>query len=216
MSLMSAAMTDAIMTFLHEVMSSPWIYAALLAIAVIDAFFPVVPSETAVITAGVFAAAEGTPHLGLIIAAAAAGAFIGDNISYQIGRAGGSRLQHRTAIRWAHAAFRERGGLLLVVARYIPGGRTAVTLTTGVVRYPLHRFAFFDGIAVISWALYSALIGYIGGAAFEDNPFKGLLLGLGIALAVTAVVEIVRRLRRRRTPAPEPEDPAERPRELTG
>ncbi|WP_066371004.1 DedA family protein [Herbidospora mongoliensis] len=210
-------MTDAIMTFLHDVMTSPWVYAALLAISVIDAFFPVVPSETAVITAGVFAAAEGTPHLGLVIAAAATGAFIGDNISYQIGRAGGARIRHRTAIRWAHAAFEERGGLLLVVARYIPGGRTAVTLTTGVVRYPLHRFAFFDGIAVISWAAYSALIGYIGGAAFEDNPFKGLLLGLGIALTVTAIVEIVRYVSRRRSqPAgPDRDDPAGHPRELT-
>ncbi|WP_062436530.1 DedA family protein [Herbidospora daliensis] len=205
-------MTDAIMTFLHDVMTSPWIYAAILAISVIDAFFPVVPSETAVITAGVFAAAADAPALGLVIAAAATGAFIGDNISYQIGRAGGARFQKRAAIRWAHAAFEERGGLLLVVARYIPGGRTAVTLTTGVVRYPLHRFAFFDGLAVVSWALYSAMIGYIGGAAFEDNPFKGLLLGLGIALTVTAVVEIVRYVLRRRRPAPQ--ESGERPREL--
>ncbi|GAB1818495.1 DedA family protein [Herbidospora sp. RD11066] len=210
-------MTDAIMTFLHDVMTSPWVYIALLGISVIDAFFPVVPSETAVITAGVFAASEGALHLGLVIAAAAAGAFIGDNISYQIGRAAGTRIQHRKAIVWAHAAFEERGGLLLVVARYIPGGRTAVTLTTGVVRYPLHRFAFFDGIAVLSWAGYSALIGYLGGAAFEDNPFKGLLLGLGIALTVTSIVEIVRYVihRRSRPAKTDPADPADRARELT-
>lgn len=209
-------MTDAIMTLLHDVMTSPWIYAAIAAIAVIDAFFPVVPSETAVITAGVFAASTGAPHLGLVIAAAAAGAFIGDNISYQIGRAGGARFQKRAAIRWAHAAFQERGGLLLVVARYIPGGRTAVTLTTGVVRYPLHRFAFFDGLAVLSWALYSAMIGYIGGAAFEDNPFKGLLLGLGIALTVTAIVEIVRYALRRRTPPAAAPDSTGQPRVPAG
>jgi membrane-associated protein len=66
------------------------------------------------------------------------------------------------------------------------------------VRYPLRSFSFFDGIAAGSWAAYSALIGYVGGAAFEDDPIKGLALGLGLALAVTGAVELVRHVRARR------------------
>ena len=57
------------------------------------------------------------------------------------------------------------------------------------------RFAMFDAIAAIAWASYAALIGYLGGKAFEDNPIWGLLLGFGIAAAVFVIVELVRRWR---------------------
>ncbi|WP_408619515.1 DedA family protein, partial [Jiangella endophytica] len=79
-----------------------------------------------------------------------------------------------------------------VVARYIPGGRTAVTLTAGTVEYPLRKFTFYDAIAALSWGAYSGMIGYVGGHAFEDNPLLGLGVGLGIALSITGLVELIR------------------------
>ncbi|GAA5063096.1 membrane protein DedA with SNARE-associated domain [Thermocatellispora tengchongensis] len=198
-------MTDVILDLLHQVMTSPWVYLALFAVSLIDGFFPAVPSETSVITAGVFAAA-GDPNLFGVVAAAALGAFAGDHVSYAIGRLGGSRLRARLrpgtrrhkAFAWAERALAERGGLVLVVARYIPGGRTATTMTMGAVGYPARSFAFFDTLAAGSWAVYSAMVGYLGGLAFENDPIKGLLLGLGIALTVTTVVEIIRYVRKRR------------------
>jgi membrane-associated protein len=203
--------TQTILDALHEAMSSPWLYLALFVLATLDGFFPVVPAETSVITAGVFAAATGAPHLALVIVVAALGAFAGDHVSYAIGRTTNDRLRNgrrsRKAFGWAERALAERGGLVLVVARYIPGGRTACTITMGAVAYPRRSFALFDAVAAGSWAVYSGLIGYVGGAAFENDPFKGLLLGLGIALTVTAVVEIVRyvrRLRIARKPEPIP------------
>jgi membrane-associated protein len=209
-------MTEAVLDFLTQVMSSPWVYLALFAVAVIDGFFPAVPSETAVITAGVFAA-TGRPDVLLVIVVAALGAFVGDHVSYLIGRTAGARLCSRLrpgtrrhkAFAWAERALAERGGLVLVVARYIPGGRTATTITMGTVGYPLRSFTLFDGVAAGSWAVYSALIGYVGGVAFEHDPIKGLLFGLGLAFSITLLVEIVRHVRRRRTrpvtqPAPEP------------
>ncbi|MEV4494690.1 DedA family protein [Micromonospora arborensis] len=193
---------------LHETMSSPWVYLAIFAIAVLDGFFPVVPSETAVITAGVFAA-SGAPYLPAVILVAAAGALVGDHVSYAIGRAGGARLldrlppdgRRRAAADWARRGITTRGGLILTVARYVPGGRTAVTLTMGAVHYPRRRFLAFDALAAGSWGLYSALVGYVGGLAFEQDPLRGLLFGLGLALTVTLIVEVVRWLRghRRRT-----------------
>nr|WTA70884.1 DedA family protein [Micromonospora sp. NBC_00855] len=194
-----------LLDLLHDTMSSPWVYLAIFAIAVLDGFFPVVPSETAVITAGVFAA-SGAPYLPAVILVAAAGALVGDHISYAIGRGGGTRLldrlpphsRRRAAIDRARRGIATRGGLILTVARYIPGGRTAVTLTMGAVRYPRRRFLAFDALAASSWGLYSALVGYLGGLAFEQDPLRGLLLGLGLALTVTVVVEVVRWLRNRR------------------
>jgi membrane protein DedA with SNARE-associated domain len=103
----------------------------------------------------------------------------------------------------------DRGGLILVVARYVPGGRTAVTVTMGAVGYRLRWFSLFAAVAAVSWGLYGALLGYVGGVAFEDDPVKGVAVGLGLALSVTAVVEGVRFVRRRRAAVAEPESEPE-------
>jgi membrane protein DedA with SNARE-associated domain len=197
-------MSHAILDLVQQVMSSPWLYAALFALAVIDGFFPVVPAETAVITAAVFAA-SGQTNLVLVIVVAALGAFVGDHVSYLIGNKSAGRLRHRKAFVWASNALAERGGMILIIARYIPGGRTATTMTMGAVRHPLRSFTFFDAIAASSWAVYSCLIGFFGGMAFENDPIKGLLLGLGIALSIAGVVEGVRWARKRRAIQPSPQ-----------
>ncbi|HEX8120723.1 MAG TPA: DedA family protein [Solirubrobacteraceae bacterium] len=200
-------MSDAITQLVEGAMSSPWVLLALFAFAAIDGFFPAVPSESLVVTAGVFAAA-GEPSLPLIIVAAALGAFAGDHVSYFIGSRGGSRLAARlpegsrkaAAFASAGRALAQRGGTMIVVSRYIPGARTAVTLTAGATGHPLRSFSTADAIAAVSWATYSGLVGYLGGAAFEDDPLKGVVLGLGLAISVAVLVEIVRYLRRPAAP----------------
>ncbi|WP_067464866.1 DedA family protein [Actinomadura macra] len=201
---------DGVVEFLHTAVTSPWFYLALFAVAAIDGFFPVVPSESMVITAGVYAA-SGRPEPVLVVVLAALGAFVGDHVAYLIGRGSGGRLtrglrpgtRRHKAFVWARRTMDERGGMILVVARYVPGGRTAVTMTMGVVAYRLRSFSLFAGIAAVSWALYGTVLGYVGGVAFEDDPIKGVAVGLGLALAVTAAVEVTRfLLHRRRAAAP--------------
>src|SRR4051812_24960869 len=206
-------MSDAILHFANELMSSWWIYLAVWGFAALDGFFPAIPSETLVVTAGVFAASIGSPNLYVVIVVAALGAFVGDHLSYLLGRGAGGRMLDRikpgtkrhAAVLWARRALADRGGLVLIVARYIPGGRTAVTLTMGSVRYPLRRFTPYAALAAVSWGLYCSLVGYIGGKAFEDNPLKGVVLGIGLALGVTLMVEVVRHYRTRRRPQPQVE-----------
>lgn len=208
-------MSHALLDLVRDLMTSPWIYLVLFGFAALDGFFPVVPSESLVITAGVFAA-RGDPSLYGVIAAAALGAVVGDHTSYLLGRLAGTRLPARlrpgtrrySLFAWAKRSLDERGGLLLVVARYVPGGRTATTVTMGAVGYRQRSFSFFAAIAAVSWGVYSGLVGYLGGWAFENDPLKGLLLGLGLALAVTAIVEYARHQHRRRNavaipPAPD-------------
>jgi membrane-associated protein len=190
-------------SILQLVSASPWTYAVILGVAALDAVVPLVPSETAVISAGVLAGA-GDLSLGFVIAAAAAGAYSGDSSAYWIGR----RLDMRLAGKlfrgvkgaerraWAEGALEHHGGPLIFGARFIPGGRTATTVSAGLLRMRWARFATFAAAAGIAWASYAALLGYLGGRAFE-NPLWGLALGFGVAAATFLVVEVVRRARAR-------------------
>ncbi|MEO3765265.1 VTT domain-containing protein [Streptomyces sp. B8F3] len=199
-------MNDAIIHAVEGVVSTPWVYLALFGIAALDGFFPVVPSETLVITLGVFAAADGQPDAVLVAAVAALGALTGDHVSYAIGRRAGPRVfdRLRPGSRAQRAYARvgrmlaERGGLVLVVARYIPGGRTAATLTTGATGFPRRTFTRYAVLAAVTWAAYGTTLGYVGGAAFEDEPLRGVALGLGLAFGITLLHEGVRALRLRR------------------
>ena len=84
-----------------------------------------------------------------------------------------------------------RGGELITVARFIPAGRTAVTLSAGASLFPWRHLALFDTAAALLWALYASLLGCFGGKAFEGAAWKRLLLALGIAFALAGGVEIV-------------------------
>ena len=88
-------MSEAITQRVEGAMASPWVLLALFAVAAIDGFFPLVPSESLVVTAGVFAACTGEPSLPLVILAAALGAFTGDHVSYLLGAGGGASAPGR-------------------------------------------------------------------------------------------------------------------------
>jgi membrane protein DedA with SNARE-associated domain len=182
---------------------SMWTYPLLFGICVGDAVLPALPSETAVIVCGI-QAARGQLSLGWVIACAAAGAFVGDNTSYSIGRWLGapavdrffSGERARRRLKWAEEFLKDRGSYVLVVARFVPGGRTATTFVSGLVRLPwMTRFAPFIFVAAVAWAVYGALVGYIGGRIFRDKPIYALLLAFAIAGLITLVAELVRRRR---------------------
>lgn len=187
----------------NAVSASGWAYPLIFSVAFLDAFFPLVPSETAVITGGVIAS-QGGLSIELVLLCAAAGAVAGDNFTYFLGKLFGEKLsgrlfqgrRGRASLAWAERTLAERGGEVIVVARFIPGGRTATMFTCGYTEYPWHRFLVFTAIAGCIWALYAGLLGYLGGQTFEHDTWKALALALGIAAAVTVTIELVRRLRR--------------------
>ena len=195
---------DALLVTAQQLTASPWFYALMLAVALVDAVLPVLPSEAVIIAAGVLATG-GTPDLALVVAAAATGAFLGDHLCYAIGRglgpvllrrAGPGSRRHRSVVA-ARRQLRERGGIALVAGRHIPGGRTAITVTCGLTHYPRPRFALFAAIATSLWAVTNGLIGVVGGIAFADDPLLGLVAGMTLAAGIAVVGEIARRVRRR-------------------
>ena len=190
------------------VSGSNWSYVAIFGVAVIDAFFPLVPSESMVIIAGTLAG-SGDLSLLLVILSAWAGAVVGDNISYAIGRFAGEHtvrrlFRHEKAQRsfdWAELQLEQRGGYIILIARFIPLGRTAVTFTSGYTHgLPWHRFLRYDIIAGGLWATYATMLGYLGGKQFEEQPWKGVLVGLALAFSVAFVIEWVRKRRAKGEP----------------
>ncbi len=63
--------------------------------------------------------------------------------------------------------------------------------------------ALGTAVAAVIWALYAFLIGRLGGKVFEDKPWVGLLMALGIVTAISGIVELIRRIRARRRPGAE-------------
>ena len=197
-------MTLAFLNSLIDLLTgSAWTYPLLLGICIGDAVFPALPSETAVIVCGI-QAARGQLSLGWVIFFAALGAFTGDNTSYALGRWPGQPVvrrffsgdRARARLEWAEGFLEDRGSYVLVVARFVPGGRTATTFASGLVKLRwLTRFAPYIFVAAVLWALYAALVGYIGGVTFKDKPVYALLLAFGIAATITVAIELYRRVR---------------------
>lgn len=185
--------------WLKDFASEPVFYVIIFVISLLDSVLPIVPSETSVIIGGV-SAGLGDLFLPVVIIMGALGAFLGDNMSYFIGRRLSSWLTRRYArsakgqqrleavIRQIH----ERGGLLLITARFIPGGRTLLTLACGITGQPRKWFMKWTVIAVVIWASYASLLGYFGGKTFQESHTLAFLVAFGTALSVTVLIEIVR------------------------
>jgi membrane protein DedA with SNARE-associated domain len=86
---------------------------------------------------------------------------------------------------------------VIIVCRFIPGGRTAVTLTCGLIGYQRRRLVIATAIAAVIWALYAFFIGRLGGKAFEDKPWAGFLAAFGGTVMLSAMIETSRRIRSR-------------------
>ena len=103
------------------------------------------------------------------------------------------KLDRRLA--WADEQISMRGGPLLVTARFIPGGRTALTVSCGITHQPKKWFVTWVAIAVVVWATYAPVLGYVFGDTFDHTT--ALLLAFGAALGINVIIEMVRHLRAR-------------------
>ena len=195
-------------SWLEAASASPWTYALVFAVAALDVFIPLVPSETLLVGASALAV-SGDLNLAVVMLVAACGAILGDNAAYGLGRLVGPRAAHRLATgwlgrraEWADRQLAKRGATVILVARFVPGGRTAAMVTAGLLAMSWRRFLTYDVLAGVIWAVYGGTIGALGGKAFEDEPWKGLLLALGVAFLLAIVSERARHLRRSRSPMP--------------
>ena len=199
--------------FVIDLSQNPWFLLFLFVVAFLDSVFPVVPSEFSVIAGGVASGGgmliddQRVLSVLLVIVIAAIGAYLGDSFAYLIGNRS-DKLLRRIFFRGEKGEkrliatgnqIRKRGGLLLITARFIPGGRTAMTFSCGLTGQPfLAWFTRWDLLATSLWATYGGLLGFFFGSAVED-PSTALWVAFGFALSVTVLIEVGRWLRERFT-----------------
>ncbi len=189
----------------QEVGQSAVTYPIVFAACATDVLFPLIPSETIVITAAVLAAQDEL-FIWLIVPLVALGAFLGDNVCYWLGRKIGDPVAARlfkgkkgqARLQWAEGALRRRGAVLIGVGRFIPGGRTATTFAAGTLEMPYRQFLAADAFAAVLWAFYISMLGYLGGETFKDNLWLPLASSFACAMAVGLGFEAWRRWQKRR------------------
>ncbi|MCV2394104.1 VTT domain-containing protein [Actinotalea sp. M2MS4P-6] len=186
---------------------SPWVYPGMLLFALLDGFFPPVPSEVALLGLASLAVASGNPDLVPLLAVAIVGAFLGDLVAYGIGtrvdvhripllRAGrGARM-----LEWAERSLRTRGRTFLLAGRFIPAARVAINAAAGALGYPLRRFAGVAAIGSTVWALYSAAIGIGAGTWYRGHPVAAVAVGVVAGLLIGLVLDAVFARSERRVP----------------
>ena len=166
----------------------------LFAVVMLESFGLPLPGETALIAFGVLAS-QGHYSIVTVIAVAAAGAIIGDNLGYAlIGRLGGRRLFERTrygrryADRFLPLAERlmaKHGGKVVFFGRFISILRFTAAWAAGIARMPWWRFFFWNAAGGICWATAVGLVSYYAGAAAADAIQRyGIYAAVGIAVAV--------------------------------
>jgi membrane protein DedA with SNARE-associated domain len=166
------------------------------------------PGETALFAAAIFAS-KGGPPIEAVIAVAAAGAILGDNVGYLIGRKAGRRLleapgpfeRHRRAvIAYGQPFFDRHGPKAVFLGRFISGLRITAAWLAGVNRMPWRSFLFWNASGGIVWATAVGVLAYSFGHAAEQAIKTAGLAGLiGAVVLAGAIGFVIRRRHRRRT-----------------
>jgi membrane-associated protein len=165
-----------------------------------------IPGETALITAAVLAS-RGKLQIEWVIAIAAAGAIVGDNIGYEIGRKGGRWLlerpgrferQRREVLATGEPFFQRHGPKAVFFGRFVLGLRVWASWLAGATRMHWRSFVLWNALGGICWATAIGLLAYFlgnsAGNAIETFGIYGLVAAVG---AVVSAVVLHRRARRR-------------------
>lgn len=208
--------------FLTKIASPLWAYLALFGLLAVDAFVPIVPTQAIMITGGALTVYGGL-SLPLTIAVGAVGVFAGDLVCYLLGRRAPDYPTHRrTTPGWARRfaaratrGLRRPGPLVILLCRFVPGGRMAACFAAGRSRYPYRLFLGYEAVAAAGWATYGTLIGHLGGTALTKSAWQLAVVAGAAAAGFAAAGWAMTAISARHTPtkgeAPDPVDEAPDP-----
>jgi membrane protein DedA with SNARE-associated domain len=153
-----------------------------------------IPGETALIASAVLAS-RGKLQIEWVIVLAAAGAIVGDNIGYLIGRKGGRWLLERPgpfyrqrleALHSGEPFFERHGPKAVYFGRFVLGLRVWASWLAGATRMHWRSFAIWNALGGISWATAIGLLAY-----FLGNSAGNVVETFGIYGLLAAVVALV-------------------------
>jgi membrane-associated protein len=187
---------------LVEVFGYPLLFAAVMA----ESSGVPIPGETALITAAVLASG-GKLQIELVVPIAAAGAIVGDNIGYLIGRRGGRWLLERPgrfhsqrlqALTNGEVFFERHGPKAVFLGRFVLGLRVWASWLAGATHMRWRSFVAWNALGGICWAtgigLLAYFLGHAAGNAIEAFGIYGLV---AVLIAVGGAVIAHRRHQRR-------------------
>ena len=170
-------------------------YWAVLAFVAIESTGIPVPGETMLLAAAVYAGATHHLQIPFIIAAAAVGAILGDNLGFWVGREGGYRLLRRyghvvhlddAKLKLGQYLFRRHGGKVVFFGRFVALLRAWAAFLAGVNRMPWPQFLAYNASGGILWATLYGMGAYLLGD--QIHRFTGTV---GKVLAVLTVFVIL-------------------------
>ena len=182
-------------------------YAAVFLFIMIESLGVPFPGETMLITAALYTSATHKLEIALVVAAAAAGAIIGDNIGYGLGRWGGYRLLRRYGryirfnarrMKLGRYVFMRHGGKVVFFGRFVSVLRTYAAFLAGTNRMHWQRFLVYNASGGIIWATIYGVGYYFAGSVLKklSTPVD-IALGVLAALVVVAFILFLRRNERR-------------------
>jgi membrane protein DedA with SNARE-associated domain len=182
-------------------------YVAVFCFVAIESLGIPFPGETMIIAAAFYA---GTTHhltVGVIWAAAAAGAIVGDSLGFWAGHRGGYRLLLRyghkvrldqTKLKVGRLLFDRHGGKVVFLGRFVSILRTYAAFLAGVNQMAYKRFLVFNASGGLIWSgIYALGFYYLGGALSGARTPVDLGLGVCAGLLTIGVVFWTRRHGRR-------------------
>ena len=177
----------------------------------------VLPGETAVVLGGVLAS-RGHLSLATLTAVVVVAAVTGPIVGYEIGRRMGDRLFAARAMRRlpggphrARQALRDRGGLAVMLGRFVAFVRAVMPAAAGAVRVPYRTFLIYNVLGGLVWGVGYCLLGYLAGSAYgavERRVGTGLAVAVALILVAALGVWVVRRHRALASGGTEPESAA--------
>jgi membrane protein DedA with SNARE-associated domain len=169
------------------------------------------------VTAAVYA---GTGHLSIfwVIVAGSAGAIVGDNLGFAVGRAGGRPLVLRYGsyvrikpehLDYAEGFFHRHGDKTVFLGRFIAVLRAWAALLAGINRMSWSTFLVYNAAGGILWATLFGLLGYTLGHNLPVLNRVLSILGAGgvvVALLIAVIAYVVWKRRHTATPSSENSD----------
>jgi membrane protein DedA with SNARE-associated domain len=177
-------------------------WAVLLFVAIESMGIPF-PGETMLLVAAIYAGTTHRLSLPLVIAAAASGAILGDNLGYWIGREGGYRLLPRYGhylrlderkVKLGQYLFRKYGGQVVFFGRFIAVLRAWAAFLAGTNRMPWPPFLLYNALGGIVWATLYGLGGYFLGDNVHrlTGPVGPVTIVLGLLITIAFLVFVLR------------------------